>query len=158
MAARWNMSALSDRQKDELCVPTADRLLTRSNALTLCPFTRISHGPVVESSHFDSWCLLWRRISCGRRHKSILDYFHAQGMTDSFAALLNESKVDFVPEPKTKYSGLLEKKWTSVIRLQKKVRGCHQCIVPDHFGITSPLTWHSHTSNMMSLDYGSREP
>lgn len=65
----------------------------------------------------------WRQITCGRRHKSILDYFHAQGMTDSFAALMNESKVEFVPEPKTKYSGLLEKKWTSVIRLQKKVRG-----------------------------------
>lgn len=54
-------------------------------------------------------------------HKSILDYFHAQGLTESYQALLKESKVDFVPEPKTKYSGLLEKKWTSVIRLQKKV-------------------------------------
>ncbi|KAF8323372.1 dynein regulator [Clavulina sp. PMI_390] len=54
-------------------------------------------------------------------HKSILDYFHAQGMSESFAALLNESKTDFNPEPKTKYSGLLEKKWTSVIRLQKKI-------------------------------------
>jgi platelet-activating factor acetylhydrolase IB subunit alpha len=51
----------------------------------------------------------------------MLDYFHAQGMTESYEALLHESKADFAPEPKTKYSGLLEKKWTSVIRLQKKV-------------------------------------
>lgn len=28
---------------------------------------------------------------------------------------------DFTSDPKQKYSGLLEKKWTSVIRLQKKV-------------------------------------
>ena len=42
-------------------------------------------------------------------------------MTESYKALLDESRADFVPEPKTKYSGLLEKKWTSVIRLQKKV-------------------------------------
>lgn len=40
---------------------------------------------------------------------------------DSYAALLAESKSDFKPDPKAKYTGLLEKKWTSVIRLQKKV-------------------------------------
>jgi hypothetical protein len=37
--------------------------------------------------------------------------------------LQNETHIsDFVPDPKQKYAGLLEKKWTSVIRLQKKVR------------------------------------
>lgn len=29
---------------------------------------------------------------------------------------------DYQPDPKAKTSGLLEKKWTSVVRLQKKVR------------------------------------
>lgn len=29
---------------------------------------------------------------------------------------------EYQPDPKAKTSGLLEKKWTSVVRLQKKVR------------------------------------
>lgn len=57
-----------------------------------------------------------------RRHKAILDYLNASGFSDSFLALKSETKnEDFVADPKQKYSGLLEKKWTSVIRLQKKV-------------------------------------
>src|ERR1700731_208305 len=57
------------------------------------------------------------------RHKAILDYLSASGFHDSFTALKAESlNDDFVPDPKQKYAGLLEKKWTSVIRLQKKVR------------------------------------
>lgn len=56
------------------------------------------------------------------RHKAILDYLSASGFHDSFTALKAESlNDDFVPDPKQKYAGLLEKKWTSVIRLQKKV-------------------------------------
>lgn len=71
-------------------------------------------------------------------HKSILDYFHAQGMMDSYNALLNDSNVEFVPEPKTKYSGLLEKKWTSVIRLQKKVcLSAHRIMVADSSSLSS---------------------
>ncbi|CAO3694905.1 unnamed protein product [Umbelopsis ramanniana] len=55
-------------------------------------------------------------------HKAILDYLSASGFHDSFAALKAESlNDDFVPDPKQKYAGLLEKKWTSVIRLQKKI-------------------------------------
>ncbi|RUS13166.1 WD40-repeat-containing domain protein [Endogone sp. FLAS-F59071] len=57
-----------------------------------------------------------------RRHKAILDYLNASGFSDSFLALKSETKnEDFVADPKQKYSGLLEKKWTSVIRLQKKI-------------------------------------
>ena len=56
-----------------------------------------------------------------RRHKSILDYLHAQNLTKAFDALKAEASVDYAPDPKGKYAGLLEKKWTSVIRLQKKV-------------------------------------
>jgi len=55
-------------------------------------------------------------------HKAILDYLNASGFHDSFLALKGESQNDdFIPDLKQKYSGLLEKKWTSVIRLQKKI-------------------------------------
>ncbi|KAE8210310.1 hypothetical protein CF327_g5807 [Tilletia walkeri] len=55
-------------------------------------------------------------------HKSILDYFNANGLTKSYETLMGEAEQDgFVPDPKAKYAGLLEKKWTSVIRLQKKI-------------------------------------
>ncbi|KAK0570289.1 Lissencephaly-1 [Tilletia horrida] len=55
-------------------------------------------------------------------HKSILDYFNANGLTQSYEALMHEAdQAGFVPDPKAKYAGLLEKKWTSVIRLQKKI-------------------------------------
>ncbi|CBQ73553.1 probable platelet-activating factor acetylhydrolase ib alpha subunit [Sporisorium reilianum SRZ2] len=55
-------------------------------------------------------------------HKSILDYFKTNGLNDSYQTLMREAGQDgFVPDPKAKYAGLLEKKWTSVIRLQKKI-------------------------------------
>lgn len=58
-------------------------------------------------------------------HKAILDYLSASGFNQAFTALKTESENnDFVPDPKQKYAGLLEKKWTSVIRLQKKVSKC----------------------------------
>ncbi|CEI94844.1 Putative Nuclear distribution protein PAC1 [Rhizopus microsporus] len=56
-------------------------------------------------------------------HKAILDYLNSSGFTESFMTLKSEThNEDFVPDPKQKYAGLLEKKWTSVIRLQKKVK------------------------------------
>lgn len=56
------------------------------------------------------------------RHKSLLDYFQTHGFTSSFDALkLEAGQEGFTIDPKAKYAGLLEKKWTSVIRLQKKV-------------------------------------
>lgn len=56
------------------------------------------------------------------RHKSLLDYLQTQGFTETFQALQKETGQEgFVVDPKAKYAGLLEKKWTSVIRLQKKV-------------------------------------
>ncbi|KAL1915652.1 uncharacterized protein VTP21DRAFT_6411 [Calcarisporiella thermophila] len=55
-------------------------------------------------------------------HKAILDYLHANGFSSSFETLKEETQIeDFLPDPKQKYAGLLEKKWTSVIRLQKKI-------------------------------------
>ncbi|CAG8646056.1 2484_t:CDS:2, partial [Ambispora gerdemannii] len=55
-------------------------------------------------------------------HKALLDYLVANGFTESFNSLKNEAHhEDFNPDPSQKYAGLLEKKWTSVIRLQKKI-------------------------------------
>ncbi|KAG2192369.1 putative platelet-activating factor acetylhydrolase ib alpha subunit [Mucor mucedo] len=55
-------------------------------------------------------------------HKAILDYLSASGFTESFNTLKSEThNENFASDPKQKYSGLLEKKWTSVIRLQKKI-------------------------------------
>lgn len=51
----------------------------------------------------------------------MLDYLHENGYKAAFEAFSGEAKLDYVADGKQKYSGLLEKKWTSVIRLQKKV-------------------------------------
>lgn len=56
------------------------------------------------------------------RHKSLLDYLQTQGFSATYEALQQEAGQEgFVPDPKAKYAGLLERKWTSVIRMQKKV-------------------------------------
>jgi len=53
---------------------------------------------------------------------AILDYFHVNGFTNSFQALQSEAIIeDYNGDGKQRYSGLLEKKWLSVIRLQKKI-------------------------------------
>ncbi|RPA74497.1 nuclear distribution protein nudF [Ascobolus immersus RN42] len=56
-------------------------------------------------------------------HKSILAYLQSSGLTNTVACLREE--LDFVEPPDDatlkKYEGLLEKKWTTVLRLQKKI-------------------------------------
>lgn len=54
----------------------------------------------------------------------MLSYLLQAGMHDAYEALAREADIhDFDgSDPKAKWYGLLEKKWTSVIRLQKKVR------------------------------------
>lgn len=53
----------------------------------------------------------------------MLDYLGTAGFQRTFDALKEDAGLeDFQPDPKAKWTGLLEKKWTSVIRLQKKVR------------------------------------
>ncbi|KXN86934.1 Nuclear distribution protein PAC1 [Leucoagaricus sp. SymC.cos] len=54
-------------------------------------------------------------------HKSMLDYLYANNYTNAFNALKADAGTEYTPDPKAKYTGLLEKKWTSVIRLQKKI-------------------------------------
>jgi platelet-activating factor acetylhydrolase IB subunit alpha len=60
-------------------------------------------------------------------HKSILEYFQRSGFTDAFQALQREGGQEtFAVDPKARYVGLLEKKWTGVVRLQKRVMELEQ--------------------------------
>lgn len=52
----------------------------------------------------------------------MLEYLHANGFDTAYDALKTDTGTEYTPDPKARYAGLLEKKWTSVIRLQKKVR------------------------------------
>jgi hypothetical protein len=51
------------------------------------------------------------------RNKAVLEYLRSAGFTKTVETFQEEALVD--PDPKS--AGLLEKKWTSVLRLQKKV-------------------------------------
>lgn len=53
------------------------------------------------------------------RNKAIADYLSSNGYTEALDAFKKEA--DMPGEVEKKFGGLLEKKWTSVIRLQKKV-------------------------------------
>ncbi|KAK2142056.1 hypothetical protein LSH36_1002g03110 [Paralvinella palmiformis] len=52
-------------------------------------------------------------------NKAIADYLRSNGFVKALAEFQKEA--DMPGEVDIKYAGLLEKKWTSVIRLQKKV-------------------------------------
>ena len=52
-------------------------------------------------------------------NKAIADYMLSNGYNDTLDAFKRET--DMPGDIDKKYAGLLEKKWTSVIRLQKKV-------------------------------------
>lgn len=57
------------------------------------------------------------------RHKSIIAYLSASGLPETAATLRKELGVaehDFDSTAVKKYETLLEKKWTSTVRLQKK--------------------------------------
>ncbi len=55
-------------------------------------------------------------------NKAIADYLLSNGYNEALDAFKKET--DMPGEVDKKYAGLLEKKWTSVIRLQKKVKNC----------------------------------
>lgn len=57
-------------------------------------------------------------------HKAIIAYLTSVKLPISAAALRQELEIGdtFDDATSKKYEGLLEKKWTSVVRLQKKVR------------------------------------
>ncbi|KAJ8519222.1 hypothetical protein ONZ45_g3810 [Pleurotus djamor] len=56
-------------------------------------------------------------------HKAMLDYLYNAGYKKSFEQLREEAPdmAEFTPDPNATSSGLLVKKWTSVIRMQKKI-------------------------------------
>lgn len=54
-------------------------------------------------------------------NKSIAEYLYAQDLTEIADSLCARLSLDYKSEPNSKYAGLLEKKWVSVIRLQKKL-------------------------------------
>lgn len=54
------------------------------------------------------------------RNKAVADYLRSNGYMTALEGLKKDA--DMPGEVEKKYGGLLEKKWTSVIRLQKKVR------------------------------------
>ncbi|KAI9717128.1 MAG: protein with putative role during mitosis [Candelaria pacifica] len=56
-------------------------------------------------------------------HKAVIAYLSSCNLPDSAAALRKELKIGdtFDDATSKKYEGLLEKKWTSVVRLQKKI-------------------------------------
>ena len=56
-------------------------------------------------------------------NKAIADYMLSNGYNEALDAFKRET--DMPGDVDKKYSGLLEKKWTSVIRLQKKVSDFH---------------------------------
>ncbi|CAD5126025.1 DgyrCDS14201 [Dimorphilus gyrociliatus] len=53
-------------------------------------------------------------------HKAIASYFHENGLLESLEAFQKETNMQELDNEK-KFTGLLEKKWISVLRLQKKV-------------------------------------
>jgi hypothetical protein len=58
-------------------------------------------------------------ILCACRHKAIADYLSANGFHSALEHFQKEA--DLSGQVEQRYIGLLEKKWTSVIRLQKRV-------------------------------------
>uniref|UniRef100_A0A3P8QLL8 PAC1-like LisH-like dimerisation domain-containing protein n=1 Tax=Astatotilapia calliptera TaxID=8154 RepID=A0A3P8QLL8_ASTCA len=52
---------------------------------------------------------------------AIADYLRSNGYEEAYSTFKKEAELDNNEELDKKYAGLLEKKWTSVIRLQKKV-------------------------------------
>ncbi|KAJ8257158.1 hypothetical protein COCON_G00193100 [Conger conger] len=53
-------------------------------------------------------------------NRAIADYLRSNGYEEAYSVFKKESEMDMNEELDKKYAGLLEKKWTSVIRLQKK--------------------------------------
>ncbi|TFY53007.1 hypothetical protein EVG20_g10307 [Dentipellis fragilis] len=92
-----------------------------NNANLTCGLERVSP---TAASYLETTQLAMALLSERQKdelHKSMLEYLHANNFTEAYSALAKESGTEYTPDPKAKYVGLLEKKWTSVIRLQKKI-------------------------------------
>lgn len=65
------------------------------------------------------------------RNKAIADYLSSNSYHNALEGLKKDA--DMPGEVENKYGGLLEKKWTSVIRLQKKVVNFKNSILNVHY-------------------------
>lgn len=93
-------SHLTGRQSDELLKSVLDYLASNSYHQALEALKGEAHQ-VSRSPHVDLF--------------SSLSEFHSP------IIIYNGKQSEYVHDPNSKTAGLLEKKWTSVIRLQKKV-------------------------------------
>ena len=76
-----------------------------------------------EELYVNTRHLQFHQLISSPSHKSLLDYLQSSGYDDTANALRRDVGLEDVTlDSKAKYAGLLEKKWTSVIRLQRKVR------------------------------------
>ncbi|KAI9452749.1 dynein regulator [Russula earlei] len=75
-------------------------------------------------------------------HKAILDYLHNAGFTKTFEQFKEDAKLpDFQPDLGQKSNGLLVKKWTSVIRMQKKKLGYRKhCTTTRTWPLSQPVS------------------
>ncbi|VDP02226.1 unnamed protein product [Soboliphyme baturini] len=81
----------------------------------------------------------------GEQNRAVLDYLRTNGYAESVEAFKREAQLVYNDK---KFNGLLEKKWTSVLRLQKKVMDLEakldevqkECSVPLP-GKRSPVDW-----------------
>lgn len=94
--------------------------LTHSQREELCVSAEQTRGqpPLLPAQHGSPPLL-----PLPRRHHSILDYLHRKGFANAYEALRVDADLpDFSPaSANAKIQGLLEKKWTGTVRLQKKV-------------------------------------
>lgn len=100
--------------------------LRASNCRDHEPTTHIAAGggTVGGSSRHQVVALYLRNADPSyRSHKSIIAYLQSANLPNSSNALREElaDSIQLDDATAKKYEGLLEKKWTSVVRLQKKV-------------------------------------
>ncbi|ORY31121.1 dynein regulator [Rhizoclosmatium globosum] len=69
---------------------------------------------------------------------SVLDYLHTNGFTAAFEGLQRETGLTYLGDGQQRYSNLLEKKWISVVRLQKKVMDLEDKLSVYNTGPSSP--------------------
>lgn len=96
---------LSSRQAEELYVTASSFRLNLLRTARPCPAESVFANLLLD------------------RHKAIIAYLTSINFHDTAAALRREASIgdEFDEATRKKYEGLLEKKWTSVVRLQKKV-------------------------------------
>ena len=111
MRPSFSSSSSSSQDESDLVEPASRR------AVCICP---VSPTAGIQASSFTSKLT---SIPHTTRHKSIIAYLSANNLPNAAAALrveLNLNEDVFDGATSKKYETLLEKKWTSVVRLQKK--------------------------------------